>query len=58
MTNTPENCEKLAWQVVYSMDMGDLCRCMAEYLAAGYEDDSELFTDDWESHNGEDENDD
>jgi hypothetical protein len=57
MTNTPENCEKLAWQVVNSMDMGDLCRCMADHLAANYEEDGDLFTDDWENLNGDDEND-
>jgi hypothetical protein len=39
------------------MDMGDLCRCMAEHLAANYEEDGDLFTDDWENFNGDDEND-
>ena len=56
--NTPENCERLAWQIVDSMCMYDLCRSMSEHIAANYENDLDLYEYDWENYNGENDNDD
>ena len=52
---TPENCEKLACQIVDSMDINDLCRCMAEHLEESYIQDEDLFQEGWELYFGEDE---
>lgn len=43
MRHTPENCEKIAYEIAESMEREDLIQFMVDDLYAGMIDDKELF---------------